>query len=132
LTLARTRFPGRSRQGLPDLHVQRHYLYLGTSRSPRREVVRRQRRARAKHFGGPTWEAKDDSSVVGTVAAKASAPSPHGNAIPWLLEPKKVGRFLDGHGIELLNQFPHVGRPQLGRGENCSSPIGKRQTGIAS
>jgi hypothetical protein len=30
----------------------------------------------AKHFGGPTWEAKDGSSVVGRVPAKEIAPAP--------------------------------------------------------
>lgn len=36
-----------------------------------------------KHYGGPTWEALDGSKVIGTVKAKADAPTP--SAIPWLL-----------------------------------------------
>jgi FtsP/CotA-like multicopper oxidase with cupredoxin domain len=36
-----------------------------------------------KHFAGPTWEAKDGSRVVGTVAAKVD--SPDAASVPWLL-----------------------------------------------
>lgn len=35
------------------------------------------------HFAGPTWQAKDGSSAVGTMMAKADAPDPE--AVPWLL-----------------------------------------------
>ncbi|MEI9949970.1 MAG: DUF3455 domain-containing protein [Pseudomonadota bacterium] len=35
------------------------------------------------HFAGPTWQATDGSSALGTVKAKADAPDPH--AVPWLL-----------------------------------------------
>jgi hypothetical protein len=35
------------------------------------------------HYAGPTWDGNDGGKVVG--AMKASAPSPSGNAIPWLL-----------------------------------------------
>lgn len=37
----------------------------------------------ARHFAGPTWEATDGSSAVGSVMAKADAPDPE--AVPWLL-----------------------------------------------
>jgi hypothetical protein len=37
----------------------------------------------ARHYGGPTWTAVDQSSVVATRAGIAPAPS--GGAIPWLL-----------------------------------------------
>jgi len=36
-----------------------------------------------KHYGGPTWEALDGSTVVGELRARADAPEP--DAIPWLL-----------------------------------------------
>ena len=36
----------------------------------------------AKHFAGPTWQAKDGSSVVGKKAAEATVDA---SAIPWLL-----------------------------------------------
>src|ERR1700722_5302980 len=36
-----------------------------------------------RHFAGPTWQANDESKVVGKVAA--SVPSPDPNSVPWLL-----------------------------------------------
>jgi hypothetical protein len=37
----------------------------------------------AHHFAGPTWQAPDGSSVLGSVMAKADAPD--AQAVPWLL-----------------------------------------------
>lgn len=37
----------------------------------------------ARHYAGPTWEAKDGSKVVGEVVARDDGPDP--TAIPWLL-----------------------------------------------
>ena len=37
----------------------------------------------AHHFAGPTWQATDGSTVLGTVMGKADAPDPQ--AIPWLM-----------------------------------------------
>jgi Protein of unknown function (DUF3455) len=37
----------------------------------------------AHHFAGPTWQATDGSTVLGSVMAKADAPDPQ--AIPWLM-----------------------------------------------
>jgi hypothetical protein len=37
-----------------------------------------------KHFGGPTWEGLDGSTVVGEVKARDPGPAPS-TAIPWLL-----------------------------------------------
>jgi hypothetical protein len=36
-----------------------------------------------RHYAGPHWEAEDGSKIVGTVKARADAPT-HGS-IPWLL-----------------------------------------------
>lgn len=47
-----------------------------------------------KHYGGPTWEARDGSKVVGEVQKKADAPKPR--AIPWLLLKAKSNK---GPGI---------------------------------
>jgi hypothetical protein len=51
----------------------------------------------AIHFGGPTWEALDGSSVVGDAANAKHFPSPDADAIDWLLVPAKSttgdGRF---------------------------------------
>ncbi len=39
----------------------------------------------AIHFGGPTWEALDGSSVVGDKDIVQSAPAPDPDGVPWLL-----------------------------------------------
>ena len=36
-----------------------------------------------RHFAGPTWQAQDGSTVLGTVAA--ASPSPRPGGIPWLV-----------------------------------------------
>jgi len=36
-----------------------------------------------RHYAGPRWEATDGSKILGTVKARADAPT--ANAIPWLL-----------------------------------------------
>lgn len=36
-----------------------------------------------KHYGGPTWEGNDGSTVVAEVVERANAPDP--DSIPWLL-----------------------------------------------
>ncbi len=49
------------------------------------------------HFAGPTWQATDGSSVVGSVLVASSAPQ--GGSIPWLVIAAKshsgAGRFAD-------------------------------------
>ena len=40
-------------------------------------------RSLGKHYGGPTWEGNDGSTVVAEV--KARDPGPNASAIPWLL-----------------------------------------------
>jgi hypothetical protein len=58
-----------------------------------------------KHYGGPTWEAKDGSRVVGEVVG--SSPSPKPNSIPWLLLRAKAvsgkGLFANVQFIQRLN-----------------------------
>ena len=58
-----------------------------------------------KHYGGPTWEGTDGGKVTG--AAKASAPAPGGNAIPWLLLEVKsrdgAGQFTQAAAILRVN-----------------------------
>jgi len=61
----------------------------------------------AIHFGGPTWEALDGSSVVGdtTVGSLQSAPSPDPDGVPWLrLKAKSHG----GNG--LFSQVTYIQR----------------------
>jgi hypothetical protein len=43
----------------------------------------------AIHFGGPTWQALDGSSVVGDAADAKHFPAPGGAGVDWLLLPAK-------------------------------------------
>jgi Protein of unknown function (DUF3455) len=54
-----------------------------TFREPAAGLYDHSRQLVGIHFRGPTWEAFDGSSVVGTPVASAPAPRP--GAIPWLL-----------------------------------------------
>jgi len=56
----------------------------------------------AHHFAGPTWQATDGSSAVGTVKSKADAPD--SQAVPWLL------LTTVGKGPGLLASVMHVQR----------------------
>jgi Protein of unknown function (DUF3455) len=56
----------------------------------------------AHHFAGPTWQAADGSTALGSVMAKADAPDP--DAIPWLL------LTTVGKGPGLLAPVMHVQR----------------------
>ncbi len=59
----------------------------------------------ARHYGGPTWEAKDGSRVVGEMVA--ANPSANPNSIPWLLLRAKAtsgdGLFSHVQFIQRLN-----------------------------
>lgn len=52
-------------------------------KAPEADLFDEQGQKIAHHFAGPTWEASDKSSAVGTVLAKADAPD--AGAVPWLL-----------------------------------------------
>lgn len=54
-----------------------------TLKAPEADLLDDQGKKMIKHYGGPTWEALDGSKVIGTVKAKADAPTT--SAIPWLL-----------------------------------------------
>jgi Protein of unknown function (DUF3455) len=54
-----------------------------TFKIPEASLKSRSGQALGKHFGGPTWELIDGSTVVGEV--KARDPGPTSSAIPWLL-----------------------------------------------
>ena len=52
-------------------------------KAPEAKLMDRAGRPMGKHYGGPTWEAPDGSTVVAEV--KARAPAPKAGAIPLLL-----------------------------------------------
>jgi hypothetical protein len=62
--------------------------YAWIFQGPEAALVDRFGRSLGKHYGGPTWESNDGSSVVGSV--KASASGPRADSIPWLLLTSKA------------------------------------------
>lgn len=52
-------------------------------KAPEAALTDRAGKSLGKHYGGPTWEGLDGSTVVGEV--KARDPGPDAKAIPWLL-----------------------------------------------
>jgi hypothetical protein len=57
--------------------------YEWAFKAPEAALVDRAGKSLGKHYGGPTWEGSDGSTVVGEV--KARDPGPQPSAIPWLL-----------------------------------------------
>jgi FtsP/CotA-like multicopper oxidase with cupredoxin domain len=66
------------------------------------------------HFGGPSWEARDGSTVVGTVVNKAT---PDQSAVPWLLlsakpaQDSKPGRLAHTSFIQRINTIGGIQPP---------------------
>jgi hypothetical protein len=66
------------------------------------------------HFGGPSWQAKDGSTVVGTVVKKAT---PDQTAVPWLLlsaslaPGSKQGRLADTTFIQRVATVGGIAPP---------------------
>jgi hypothetical protein len=67
-------------------------------KSPEAVLSTKGGRVIGRHYGGPSWEAKDGSRVVGEVVA--SSPGTKPNSIPWLLLRAKA---ISGNGL-----FAHV------------------------
>ncbi|HEX3602765.1 MAG TPA: DUF3455 domain-containing protein [Steroidobacteraceae bacterium] len=69
----------------------------------------------ARHYGGPTWEAKDGSRVVGDIVS--SSPSQKPNSIPWLLLRARAtsanGLF---SGVQFIQRINTVGGSLPARG----------------
>jgi hypothetical protein len=63
-------------------------MYAWIFQGPEAALADRSGRSLGKHYGGPTWESNDGSSVVGTL--KASDSGPRADAIPWLLLASKA------------------------------------------
>jgi hypothetical protein len=83
------------------------YSWDGTSWNfvaPQAVLFGRRHRVVGIHFGGPTWESNNGSSVVGTVIDRCT---PHDDAIPWLLlgaaSTEEPGVFQDVTYIQRLN-----------------------------
>jgi hypothetical protein len=79
-------------------------------KAPEAELVDAQGRPFAKHYAGPTWEARDGSKIIGT--ALASEPAPKAGAIPWLLlstESSASGVLAGVHFVQRVNTSGGVG-----------------------
>jgi hypothetical protein len=89
-----------------------------TFRAPEATLADRGGRTIGKHYGGPTWESTDGSTVVGEI--KSRDPGPDRNAIPWLLLSAK-----STSGTGLFSQTQSVQRVQTVGGiapaQACSS-----------
>src|ERR1700685_2417428 len=57
--------------------------YAWTLKAPDAQLLGADGQLLGHHFAGPTWEAKDGSSVLGKPVA--SVPSPDPRSVPWLL-----------------------------------------------
>jgi Protein of unknown function (DUF3455) len=79
--------------------------YAWTLKAPLADLFNSRGRPMGKHYGGPTWEARDNSKIVAGVKARAN--SPDSNAIPWLLLEVKShegqGIFTPVNWIQRLN-----------------------------
>jgi hypothetical protein len=58
-------------------------IWAWSFKAPEADLKDGQQKPVGKHYAGPTWEGIDGGKVVG--AAKANAPAPSANSIPWLL-----------------------------------------------
>jgi Protein of unknown function (DUF3455) len=67
----------------------------------------------AIHFGGPTWQALDGSSVVGDAANAKHFPAPGGADVDWLLLPAKstAGYGLLSRVIYVQRLYTNGGKP---------------------
>jgi len=102
--------------------------YVWAFKGPEAELADAAGKNIGKHYGGPTWEGTDGGKVV--AAAKASAPAPGGNAIPWLLLEVKsrdgAGQFTQAAAILRVNtvggQAPTTGCDEAHAGASQRVP----------
>jgi hypothetical protein len=66
-----------------DIDPEDATAYVWTFTAPEAELLNRRGELAGTHFGGPTWQGLDGSSVVGAVLERAD--SPDKGSIPWLL-----------------------------------------------
>jgi len=79
--------------------------YEWTFKAPEASLATRTGQYLGKHYGGPTWESTDGSTVVGEV--KVRDPGPTSSAIPWLLlgakENSGTGVFSSAKSIQRIS-----------------------------
>ena len=89
-----------------------------TFKAPEAELFDRAGKKIGKHYGGPTWESADGSSVVGEVKARDAGPD--ANAIPWLL---LTAKSTSGSGV--FSRIQSVQRLHTVGGKAPSAPCGR-------
>lgn len=102
--------------------------YEWTLKAPEAELSDRAGNKIAKHYAGPTWEARDGSKVTGEVMARVD--SPDGNGVAWLLLSAKStsgnGIFAAVRHIQRLHtvggKAPSVGCGQASAGSEVRVP----------
>ena len=80
-----------------------------------------------RHFEGPTWAARDGSTIVGAVLSQAASPDAH--SIPWLLL-----RVTSQHGSGIFNNVAFVRRIDTEGGvapaEGCDAAHAREQARV--
>jgi hypothetical protein len=99
----------------------------GPASTPRATLVDDKRKVVATHFGGPTWQARDGSAVVGARVNGVDARDPK-KAIPWLLlkvastAPGPRGdQFVKTTFIQRVNTSGGVAPPPAAPQQTCPS-----------
>jgi len=77
--------------------------YTWTLKAPDAQLFDESGKAIGHHFGGPTWQLNDSSTVVGKAAARFDPPDK--DAIPWLLL-----TAVDHSGAGLMSNVTHIQR----------------------
>ena len=79
----------QGRRSIPARH--RLPASVGTLKAPEATLLDGAGAEFGRHFGGPSWQARDGSTVVGEVMVSNPAPKP--GSIPWLLlrAPNRTG-----------------------------------------
>ena len=94
--------------------------YEWAFRAPEAQLADRAGHPIGRHYGGPTWESVDGSSVVGTVSGRDPGPDPA--AIPWLLLTAKstagTGVFAKTSSIQRLQTRAGIAPSQPCSGAN--------------
>jgi hypothetical protein len=101
--------------------------YRWALKAPRATLSDRAGAGLGKHYGGPTWEAADGSTVVGE--AKAQTPSPTPAAIPWvLLAAKSSSTSGTLSSVKFVHRVATVGGVAPAQG--CSESTLKQQVEV--
>ena len=81
--------------------------YTWKFKAPEATLFTERGRRAGDHFGGPTWQLRDGSKVVGRLVAKAPASEP--DSVPWLLleiaENSGRGQLARAHHIQRVHTW---------------------------